>query len=247
MDKYKHYVLTPKGFLAGVYTTNSEAIGPDETRAPYPDDSGLYRYSRKNMRWYPCEDDSIFMEEQRNLLRQKVAEIRWEKQTGGFKTPANMYVRTDEESIADITFLAACAQDDQKITYKAINGYYDLMGDQVRALLSLAHAHVQTCFDNDKRLSDLIGQCTTLEELDGINVNEGWPTTLPKDVPPDDWEPEDPAPSEPDSETGNLPDVPSDQQVYKPQGEASDRLKELLENLNSGWSDPNMSKETLIP
>ena len=111
---------------------------------------------------------------------QKLAALaakRFEVETGG-TTLNGIPVATDRESVAIITAAYVAAKEDPEyaIRWKAAQGVFVTLDAQtIIATAHAARAHVQTCFDREADLTEAILAAETVEALDAIDINAGWP------------------------------------------------------------------------
>lgn len=104
-------------------------------------------------------------------LKNIVAAKRYEKEVGGVDV-GGIIVKTDPESQAKLTGAWARVQQKQNvlIDWKGSNGWVKLNKNAIEGLADAIGEHVQLCFSTEKEKCDTIDACTTLEELDAVNL-----------------------------------------------------------------------------
>jgi hypothetical protein len=61
------------------------------------------------------------------------------------------------------------------IDWKAADGWAQLDATAITAIATAVSDHVQACFSREKALTLLIEATTTIEELEAIDLESGWP------------------------------------------------------------------------
>lgn len=101
------------------------------------------------------------LSEQKAELLLRLAQRRWEIETGGVTVGA-VQVSTDDRSKLLVTDAARKAEADPKFStrWKAKNGWRDLNAAQIIAARDAVFNHVQRCFDREAELSALVETAT---------------------------------------------------------------------------------------
>ena len=100
----------------------------------------------------------------------RLASRRWQAETGGMMfngTP----VATDDRSKALIYGARG-----RSVKFKTASGQFaPLSASETEALADAVADHVQACFDRESDLLDAINAAETVEELEAVDINTGWP------------------------------------------------------------------------
>ena len=110
-------------------------------------------------------------------MRANVAALRYDRENGGASFNETN-IQTDRQSQSTITSAALAAQMDDTITirWKTADGIFiELNASQIIEMAQGVRAHVQACFDREAELLDAINAAETVEELEAIDINAGWP------------------------------------------------------------------------
>lgn len=103
--------------------------------------------------------------------RDRLAAIRYARETGG-TTVNGMAIHTDDRSKELIWGMANRAVPH----FKAAPGrFIALDKSQTGAIAEAVAQHVQACFSREAELDAEIAAATTVEELEKIDLNTGWP------------------------------------------------------------------------
>ena len=107
----------------------------------------------------------IPMEELRAEKKAELGEARWQAEVSGADG-----IRTDRESQSMITGAALKAMQDETYScrWKTEAGFVELAAPQILAIADTVRAHVQSCFDREAELLELVDAATTPQELEGI-------------------------------------------------------------------------------
>ena len=111
------------------------------------------------------------LEEVKALKKAEIASARYEAEIAGISG-----IKTDRESQALLT--GACLQAVIDPTYsfqwKTIDGtFVELTAEDVKAIGTMVRTHVQTQFNREKELNELIDNCDSASELDLITWDMG--------------------------------------------------------------------------
>jgi hypothetical protein len=109
---------------------------------------------------------------------QQLAERRWQAEESG--TNFNQYrLPTDRITQAKLTAVYVKALENSQYTISNwkidSTTFITLDADTIIAMANLVEQHVQNCFTNESVLSQQIVSATTREELDLVNLDQGWP------------------------------------------------------------------------
>lgn len=114
--------------------------------------------------------------EARSAKLAALAAYRYDREVAGTLV-SGVEVRTDRESQALLTgaAVAAMLNSEYEVAWKAAGGWVTLDAASIIALASAVRAHVQSCFDRERVLSQKIEAVLTAEELEAIDITSGWP------------------------------------------------------------------------
>lgn len=118
--------------------------------------------------------------ELKNHIKSKVANKRWEVETGGVEINQKKF-STDRESQTKYTAVAvAISQSDPltwNINWKTGDGtFITLNAQQMTEVIDIILAHVQSSFNREFELINQIDSCETAEDILVIDINSGWPS-----------------------------------------------------------------------
>lgn len=127
---------------------------------------------------WPRKPPEPTLDELKQQKLQALAELRWEAEEGG-TTFNGINVLTDRTTQAKLTAAYVKASNDSSYVienWKFAPGLFMTLDAQL--IISIANAvetHVQSCFTHEAQLSTQILSTTTREELNLIDINQGWP------------------------------------------------------------------------
>ena len=161
------------------------AIQPYHTFQPPPEKEGHYAVMRggwflikgEKPAWPPIPPEPI-LEELKYQKIQQLAEYRWAREEGG--TILNgVNIPTDRHTQSKFASAYVKAINDSSYTiqkWKFSNELFMTLDSST--IIEIANAieyHVQACFYNEALISDRISNCTSKEDLDQVDLNDGWP------------------------------------------------------------------------
>lgn len=112
---------------------------------------------------------------------QELAARRYKEEVSGavIRTDPPVIVSTDRTTQAKLiaAYVKAAANPEYVITnWKAPEGFFiSLNAEKIIQVANAVEAHVQACFSNEAALSEQIANASSLEELDAVNLDDGWP------------------------------------------------------------------------
>jgi hypothetical protein len=159
-----------------ISTETAEIIDID---APDIFKSNWYTYTEEDgWQLTPCGEAGIaeYLEQKKTEKTAELANVRYEKETGGIVING-ADVKTDRESQSMITGAYNLIQIDPTriIDWKASNGWIQLDAPAITAIATAVSEHVQTCFRREKEISTLIEAAETIDDLNAIDLESGWP------------------------------------------------------------------------
>lgn len=154
------------------YDATTQGIEPDGMPAPSSDNPSVFV---QRMRVFNIIDRA------KETMTAAATAKRWEYETRGIVTPDGTSILTgtdDQNRIASAIQgmkQASMAETD----FKAASGWTKVTLEQLEQIAALIAVHVQTCFSRERALHEQISACETLEQINAINLDEGWPTYEP--------------------------------------------------------------------
>lgn len=121
-------------------------------------------------------DEAVLIAEKKTQKLAALAARRWQAETGGIVF-MGMSIRTDEDTQRKIT--GAYVQADKNPSFTAkwkmdAGVFVTLDAATIIAIGDAVTGHIQTCFDKEGDLSDLILAATDDGALDAIDIESGW-------------------------------------------------------------------------
>jgi len=114
--------------------------------------------------------------ERKAILLDRAAEHRYERETGGVMV-GGMLIPTDRQTVGILTAAYIRASEDPNFVipnWKIQTGVFvSLDADTIKAISTAVTAHVQSCFDRERELTDAILGARTHADLDAVDVT-GW-------------------------------------------------------------------------
>ena len=106
-----------------------------------------------------------------------LAEKRWQVETAGINVNG-FIIKTDRESQTQITCAMFAIERGYltHVNWKGENGWIEMDTSVVANLPPLVSDYVQLCFQKEKQMCDIIDSINTIEELNNIDLEVGWPT-----------------------------------------------------------------------
>jgi hypothetical protein len=128
--------------------------------------------------WPPVPPEPT-LEQVKSEMLQLLAERRWIAEEAGTMLNGNP-VLTDRETQAKLTAVYVKAIQNSSYVIESwkfgIGVFQTLDAPAIIAIADAVEVYVQACFRNEALLSDRIISAVSKEDLDQIDINEGWPT-----------------------------------------------------------------------
>lgn len=169
------------------YDPATEGIEPDGPPAPDPENPLAFV---QHMRVFRLLDRA------KARMVDAATAKRWEYETGGVTLPDGQHILTgkdDQARVASALTGLGIMPDMQSVDFKAPSGWATITAEELTGIGQIITAHVQGCFSRERALHELIDACTSMDDLNAIKLDEGWPGRTP-DTPPDDALPDAPTP-----------------------------------------------------
>lgn len=118
---------------------------------------------------------SVDLATAKQIKKSQLAAKRWDVETGGM-TVSGMTVSTDRDSQGLVTgaAFAASLDDTYTVKWKTAGGFIDLDATGIIGIAQAMRAHVQGSFNREAVIASDIDDCTTIAQLDAIDINAGW-------------------------------------------------------------------------
>ena len=178
-----NYTLTENGAVHNkgksvvCFLTTAIATQVDGVDIPYPFRSGWYTYDGTNFGLTPHG-----LEAYKKYLIDNVDRMAKRIEEGDIML-GEQRISTSKASQSRITGMWGAVQIDptRVIDFKeATTGEWtSLNATQAIAIASAVADHVQACFTQEKTIGDTINACTTLAELQAVDLTTGWPENVP--------------------------------------------------------------------
>lgn len=150
------------------YDASTQGIEPDGKPAPAPDNPLAFI---QRMRVFDLLD------RHKALKKAEATALRWAQETGGITTPDGVRILTGIEDQNRIATAIQGMRDSgiTEVDFKAASGWVRLSLDQLVGVAALIAEHVQACFTRERALYEAIDACVSLEALNALDLNAGWP------------------------------------------------------------------------
>lgn len=150
---------------------------PTETAGP--------GWSYEDGEFSPPTEPELPLEDLRAQVQQAATDKRWQVMTGGITLPGGIEVGTDIDDQNRITSVVANAAlagltDADEVDFKATSGWVRITIAQIKAIAGAIGQFVQACYTAERAHHDAIALLETREELNGYDVNAGWPDAHPE-------------------------------------------------------------------
>ena len=150
------------------YDPSLEGLEPNGRPAPDPENP-LAFIQRMNV--------YNLLDRHKQIKKQEVTNLRWIQETGGITLPNGVQILT---GIDDQNRIASAIQGMQQaglneVDFKAASGWVKLTLEELQQIASLIVVHVQACFTQERAYHEAIDVCTSLEELNAIDLDVKWP------------------------------------------------------------------------
>jgi hypothetical protein len=119
---------------------------------------------------------AIFLENEKNKLKDQVANIRWQMETGGVLLEDGTLIHTDRESQSKLAEAMVLSQFSQNMSlrWKCSGKWIAVDRDMLIALSIKVGDWVQKCFSNESIHWDRIDALKTTDDLIGYRVDALW-------------------------------------------------------------------------
>jgi Domain of unknown function (DUF4376) len=192
------YPLTLAAIKAALAATTSFGTGSFVPPAPYVevdevapdlqwDDTAVeLPLVFENDRWHQAWDVGratqvvvdARLEAAKTAKRAALADYRWQREVAGMSF---MGVPLATDAISQTKYIGAviAAQIDPQVTirWKAASGaFLTLDAATIIGVAQAVRAHVQSCFNRESDLVDLINSQTTVPAIEAVDITQGWPS-----------------------------------------------------------------------
>lgn len=111
-----------------------------------------------------------------------LAQRRWDAQTSNLIFEDGTIFKTTPD---DVNRLATTLQTLQgageiEIDFKAESGWITTTVDSLKDVHDTIAIYIEACFSNERRLSEAIDAAKTLDELNAVDIQDGWPPNAPE-------------------------------------------------------------------
>lgn len=125
-----------------------------------------------------------------------LAQRRWSAQTANYIMEDGTIFRTTPEDRLQISALVQSMRDkgQLEVDFKTASGWITASLAYLKMVNDRITAYIEACFTNERKLAEAIMAATTVDELNEVDTERGWPANAPEPV--ETVEP--PAPDNPD-------------------------------------------------
>lgn len=150
------------------YDKETHGVEPDGKPAPDQDNPLVFI---QHMKIYNL------LERQKETKKYAATSLRWAHETGGVTLPDGTSVLTGIDDQNRISTAIQGMRDTgmAEVDFKAASGWIRLTLEQLQGIAGVIATHVQACFSNERALHEKIDAAKNMDELNAINLEEGWP------------------------------------------------------------------------
>lgn len=126
---------------------------------------------------YDLPDIDVF----KDHVKSKVANKRWQVETGGVTIDGTGYATDRESQIKYTAVVVAISKVDPAtwyIDWKTSEGFIKLNAQQMMIIVDIIMSHIQTSFTKESEFETSINSCTTVNEVLAIDFENGWPSNV---------------------------------------------------------------------
>lgn len=166
-DMLEHLGFYPLTIEKPEYDPATQGVEPDGYPAP---DAANPRAFVQHMCVFSI------MERAKEKKKAAASAKRWEYETGGIITPDGIQILTgiDDQNRISTAIQGMKQAGMTETDFKAASGWVKLTLEQLEQLAAMIAVHVQKCFAHERYFHEQIDACETLEQLNAINLDEGW-------------------------------------------------------------------------
>ena len=112
----------------------------------------------------------VSLEEAKRLKLEELAAARWKAEEAGVEVQG-LHIATDERSQSKITGAALQATIDPNYVcrWKTETGFIDLTAPLILGAATAVRQYVQSCFDREAALAELVAGASTIEEVAAVS------------------------------------------------------------------------------
>ena len=124
------------------------------------------------------EQDAAYLDERKRKLVERIGAKRYMVEVGGISV-GGLAIETDRETQINISQVKQAMDIDANmvVEWKMSDGGFKTLDKlTVDAIYAATVQHKQSCFSQEKTLTEEANAATTLAELDAIDIDAGWPT-----------------------------------------------------------------------
>lgn len=149
---------------------NPECEGLRPKGAPQPDPGNADVYVQR-MEVYN------FLDELKSVKKAEMVQRRWDAQCSNIVFDDGSVFKTHPDDVARLATTLQTAQAAGKITvdFKTANGWTTLDVPRLRNIHDVVANYVEDCYSNERRLEEALDAAKSLDELNAIDIQSGWP------------------------------------------------------------------------
>ncbi|SDG19292.1 protein of unknown function [Sulfitobacter delicatus] len=109
-----------------------------------------------------------------------LADLRWQRETGGITLPDGTPVRTDRHTQSQLTAAVVQVQAGvlSEVRWKLDTGFVTLSGPEITAIATAVTGHVAACFAAEETVAAQIAAAATVEDLRAIDIQAAFDAAL---------------------------------------------------------------------
>ena len=113
----------------------------------------------------------------KRVVKERITAKRWEVETGGITVEGAGKILTaiDDQNRISSAIAGIETAGIDAVDFKAADGWVHLTKAELLGIAALIVKHVQACFSQERALHELTDAATSVEDLLGIDITEGWP------------------------------------------------------------------------
>lgn len=164
----RRFGIFPLEIEAPGHDSRKEALEPEGKPEPRADDPGVYV---QRMRVFDA------LGRHKEWMMEEAARKRREHEAGGLALPDGTRILTaiEDQNRVSAALVGMRNSGIAEVDFKAASGWVRLDQERLAQMAALIASHVQACFSNERALHEAIGAAQSLDELNLIDLEGGWP------------------------------------------------------------------------
>jgi len=137
--------------------------------------------STANIVYQPCELIEYDFEQAKNIVKDKITEIRFEHESSNIiYNGINISTDRESQSMLTSTYVLMLQDNNRVIRWKCGQEWIDLDFATINSLIQVISTYVEDCFNNEETLYNEVINIADNDwaSLININLNSGWPNKV---------------------------------------------------------------------